>query len=342
MKTLLLTRHDIQKIFGIKEAIRVAEKTFRSFANGKTQMPEKSYLYLPKYRGDFRSMPAYVEDQNAVGVKWVNVHTDNFKQKLPTVMAMIILGDSKTGYPLAVMDGTYITNLRTGAAGAIAAKYLARKDSSVVALIGTGNQARTQLEGLRQSFKIKEIRVWSSDSKSDERFIKSCHSKSLNCHPERSEGSQNRRSFAVLRMTSVKECVQNADIIVTTTPSRKPLVHLAWVKRGAHINAIGADAKGKIELEPKILQNSKVIIDDWAQASHSGEINVAVSKGLITKRDIHATLGDIILGKKKGRTSESEITVFDSTGLSIQDIASAHFIYEHAQKKHLGKSIAFF
>lgn len=324
-RTLLLTRQDIQKVFGMKDAIRVAERTFRSFANSKTQMPEKSYLYLPEYKGDFRSMPAYVEDQSAVGVKWVNVHTNNFKQKLPTVMAMIILGDPKTGFPLVVMDGTYITNLRTGAAGAVAAKYLARKNSSVVALIGTGNQARTQLEGLRQVFKIKEIRVWSADVKSEFHFV-----------------SEFEKKFKMVRAGSVKDCVQSADIIVTTTPSRKALVQLAWIKKGAHINAIGADAKGKIELEPKILQHSKVVIDDWTQASHSGEINVAVSKGIIKKQDIHGSLGDIVIKKKKGRANNSEITVFDSTGLSIQDIACAQFIYRMALRQKIGESKIFF
>ena len=118
--TLLLSRRDIQKIFGMQDTISIVEKTFRSLARGKVQMPEKSYLYVNRFWGDFRSMPAFVEDQDAVGVKWVNVHTQNFKKKLPTVMAMVILGDVRTGYPIAVMDGTYLTNLRTGAAGGVA------------------------------------------------------------------------------------------------------------------------------------------------------------------------------------------------------------------------------
>ncbi len=327
MKTLLLTQKDIKKIFKMRNAISVVERTFRSFASGKTQMPEKSYVYLPKFRGDFRSMPAFVEDQHAVGVKWVNVHLNNFKKSLPTVMAMIVLGDVKTGYPIAVMDGTYLTNLRTGAAGAVAAKHLARKNSHTIALIGSGNQARTQLEGLNLLFKIRHVKVWSTDSSADEKLIKE---------------TAYRFPFTVEKSKSAEMCVKNADIVVTTTPSREPIIKLKWIAPGTHINAIGADAKGKEELEPAILTHSKLVVDDWVQASHGGEINVPVSKGIITKRDIYAELGSIIAGKRKGRANNSEITVFDSTGLSIHDIACAHAVYKQAVKRRIGDFKTFF
>ncbi len=324
--TLLLSKGEIQSIFGMRDAISIVEKTFRSFAQGKVQMPEKSYLYLNRFQGDFRSMPAYVEDQNAAGVKWVNVHTENFKKGLPTVMAMVVLGDVKTGYPIAILDGTYLTNLRTGAAGGVAAKYLARKNSSVVGLVGSGNQARTQLEALRLLFKIKSVKVWSSDFVSDFRLIQ----------------KYKRASFKVTRAKTIEECVSNSDIVATTTPSRKPIVKLSWIAKGTHINAIGADAKGKEELDPNILKHSKLVVDDWSQASHSGEINVPVSRGLISKRNIYASLGDIITRKKKGRTNFSEISVFDSTGLSIHDIACAHWIYKRALALKIGQWKRFF
>lgn len=327
MKTLLLTREEIEKLFKMRDAISVVERTFRSYALGKAKMPEKSYLYLPHYKGDFRSMPALVSDQDAVGVKWVNVHTENYKKSLPTVMGMIVLGDAKTGFPIAVMDGTYLTNLRTGAVGAVAAKYLAQKNSHTVALIGSGIQARTQLEGLNYLFRIRHVKVWSKDSASDQRFAKEM---------------SYRYKFTVERSKAAKACVENADIIVTTTPSREPIVKLKWLKPGVHINAIGADARGKEELEPEILTHSKLVVDDWKQASHSGEINVPVSQGIIKKWDVYATMGDIVAKKKKGRENSSEITVFDSTGLSIHDIACAHAVYKQALKRKIGDFKAFF
>jgi len=144
---------------------------------------------------------------------------------------------------------------------------------------------------------------------------------------------------AMTAAASVQECVAGADIIVTTTPSRKPLVRSSWVKDGAHLNAIGADAPGKEELDPTILKRARVVVDDLEQASHSGEINVPIAKGLFKLKDIYATLGEIIAGKKKGRTSPREVTVFDSTGLAIQDTAIASFIYKAALKKKLGRWI---
>jgi len=325
-QTLILTKSDIVKIFNMRDALAVAEQTFRSFGKGKVQMPEKTYLFINRHRGDFRAMPAYLEDLGAAGVKWVNVHTENYKKGLPTVMAIAILADARTGFPLAVMDGTYLTNLRTGAAGGIAAKYLARKNSHIAALIGSGNQAHTQLAALRLLFKIKQVNVWSSDPKSLKRFI----------------SSHRARGLVIKPCKTAQICVENADIVVTTTPSRRPVVKWSWLQPGTHINAIGADAKGKEELEPVILRRSKLVIDDWIQSSHGGEINVPVSKGIITRRDVDALLGDIVCGKKKGRTNSSEITVFDSTGLSIQDIASAHYIYKQALKRRVGKFISFF
>src|SRR3989338_3961545 len=140
---------------------------------------------------------------------------------------------------------------------------------------------------------------------------------------------------------TVRDCVQDADIVVTTTPSRKPLIRLEWLKRGTHINAIGADAKGKEELDPRILKKAKLVVDSRQQASHSGEINVPLRKGMISIKDIYADIGEVVSGKKLGRTSRRELTVFDSTGLAIQDAALAKVIYLKAVRNKIGKWIRF-
>ena len=226
-------------------------------------------------------------------------------------MALIILNAPKTGLPLAVLDGTYITNLRTGAAGGIAAKYLARKDSSRIALIGCGAQAQTQLMALNEILDIKTVFLYDCLKSQAEIFLKKTRYLGLE----------------MIVHNRVKDCVREADILVTTTPSRKPIINSEWIKKGTHINAIGADAKGKQELDPEILRKAKVVVDDITQACHSGEINVPLAKGIFKKAEIQANLGEIITGRKKGRTSADEITLFDSTGLAILDIAIADYVY---------------
>ncbi len=324
MKTLILNRKEIIKLVDVRQAIRSVEEAFRECARHKTQMPAKVYLDLAKYKGDFRAMPAYVAKSNACVLKWVNVHRDNPKKGLPTVMAVMILSDPKTGFPLAIMDGTYATGLRTAAAGAVAAKYLANKDSCCVGLLGCGVQARMQLTALRTMFKIKQVNVWGHKSAIVRNFLDDMQNKN--------EGMRG--------VTKPEECVGGADILVTTTPSRKPLVKRGWLKQGVHINAIGADAPGKQELDLDILKHARIIIDDWEQSSHGGEINVAVRRKIISKRNICANIGEIVLGIKNGRLKKKDITVFDSTGLAIQDAAVANLLYKVAVRKRAGKKVS--
>jgi alanine dehydrogenase len=322
-KTLILTNSQVQSLIAMPEVLRVTENTFMLYGKNLVQMPAKIYLHLDKCGGDFRAMPAYIAGMEACGLKWVNVHPKNRRFGLPAVMAIIILSDPKTGFPLCIMDATLITNLRTGAAGGIAAKYLARKDSSVVGLVGCGAQARTQLLALKELFKIKLVYVWGNKIEYCRKFLKDTKHFGLNIEIK----------------DKISDCVEEADIVVTTTPVRRPIVKSEWIKEGTHINAIGADAKGKEELGPELLKKAKIVVDDWQQASHSGEINVPIAKGIISKKDIYASLSEILIGKKKGRISQKEITIFDSTGLAIQDVAVADLVYKRALKKKIGKAI---
>lgn len=309
----------------IPEALKAVEEAFRYCGRGLTQMPAKIYLHLDKYEGDFRAMPAYIAGMEACGIKWVNVYPRNRRFNLPAVMALVILSDPKTGFPLCIMDATLLTNLRTGAAGGVAAKYLARKDSSVVAMVGCGAQARTQLASLKEFFKIRSVLVWGHKMQYAQTFIEDMHYLKLDMHP----------------VDTVRACVKDADIVVTATPVRRPIVRSAWIRPGTHINAIGADAKGKEELQLQLVKRAKVIVDDKKQALHSGEINVPFSKGLFLEKNIYATLGDIVAGKKKGRTNKNEVTIFDSTGLAVQDVAVANLIYHKALKMKIGRGIRF-
>ena len=313
MKTLILTRQDIEEILTPSAANDIVEKAFRAYGAGLVDMPPKSYLYFPK--GDLRSMPAYVHlnNLNAAGVKCVTVHPHNAEQNLPTVMAVVILNDPRTGFPLAVLDGTYLTGIRTGAAGAVAAKYLSREDSHVAGFVGCGAQARWQLACLMNVRSIHKIKIW--------QFF---GDRARAIHFQR--WAKATYSLETMLSNRIDDVTLDTDIVVTSTPSRTPLVKR--VSPGTHINAIGADAQGKQEIDPGILKKTKIVIDDWAQASHSGEINVPLSRRQISKKDIYAQLGDIVAGKKKARKSAEEITLFDSTGLAIQDISCAWVAYQ--------------
>ena len=327
MKTLILTGKDVERILTPRVVNETVEKAFRAYGLGSIDMPAKTYLYFPK--GDLRSMPAYIfgEGFNIAGVKCVNVHPQNASRRLPSVMAMIILNDPQTGFPLAVLDGTYLTGLRTGAAGAIAAKYLSREDAEVAGFVGCGAQARTQLACLLDIRKIRKIKIW--QFKGDKA-----------CAEEFERWAQKTFQLETLLSPRMDTVTLKSDIVVATTPSRVPLIKR--VSPGTHINAIGADAPGKEEVDPALLKEAKIVIDDWAQASHSGEINVPFRQKLIRKKDIYATLGDIAAGKKNGRTSDREITLFDSTGLAIQDISCAYVVYQALKSKRAIRSIKFF
>ncbi len=323
LTTLILDRKSVTALVDMKSAIRAVEKVFVQHGLGRTLMPPKIYLDLPQLGGDFRAMPAYAQGIGKCSLKWVNTHANNARHGFPSVMAIIILNDPKTGFPLSIMDATALTSIRTGAAGGVAAKYLASKNSQTVGLVGSGVQAKTQLLALREIFKIKSVKVWGKEAILAQNFVKD-----MRCPGE-----------IMSICSTVKECVGDCDIVVTTTPSRKPIVQSSWIKNGTHINAIGADAAGKQELDPLILKNAKVVVDDYRQASHSGEINVSVSKGYLSQKDIYAQLGEIVCGNKKGRSSAEQITVFDSTGLAIQDLAVADLVYRSALKQNVGQKL---
>ncbi len=308
MPTLLLNREAVSSLLEMKDVILAVEESFVAWTDGKASMPPKAYLVVDK--GDFRAMPAAIP--GAAGVKWVNVHTGNASLGLPTVMAVFILSDPETAYPLAVMDGTGITAYRTGATAAVASKYLARSDSHTFGLIGAGRQAETQILAHAQLFRLERVNVADRSEGAVERLVR--------CMPE----------FSV-RGVSREEAVAS-DIVSTLTPARSPVVRRQWVKAGTHINAVGADAEGKQELDPAILNDALVVVDDLRQAISGGEINVPVATGLFRTEDVYATLGEIITGSKPGRTDDSSITVFDSTGVAIEDIAVAKVVYEKAKR----------
>lgn len=324
--SLVLTGADIMQILTMDLALTAAREAFRAYGEGRVNMPPKSYLTLAL--GDFRAMygEIFLPDGHVCGLKWVNVHPGNPLRGLPTVMAKVVLNDPDTGLEWADMDGTFITNYRTGAAGGVAAEMLARTDSTKLGVIGAGEQARTQIAAIMKVRPIKEIII-------------------CDCATTRARRLQEETAalypVPVRLAADSRETALAADILVTATPSAAPVVMRDWVRPGTHINAIGADAAGKQELEPEILKAARIVVDDWAQASHSGEINVPLSKGEINAAMVYGSLGEVVAGKKPGRQSAEEITVFDSTGLIIQDLSLGFALFKKAQERGLGEEKEF-
>ena len=325
--TLLLTQRDIGRLIDMRTAIRIAREAFWAMARGEAVMPPKLYLPLPR-GNDFRAMPAFLQHPPACGVKWVNVHPHNSAHGLPTVMAVVIMNDPSTGVPLAIMDGLLITKLRTAAAAAVAAKVLARPNSRIIGLVGCGAQADVQLLALREVVPMASVRVWGRGVGEAKRFCQRMQ--------------RQLPDVKLVPCTDIRKTVQDADVIVTMTPSRRPLVKRSWVSPGTHINAIGADAPGKQELDPKILREALVVVDHRVQAVHGGELNVPVRRHQFDPRKIHATVGEILLGRKRGRRNTRELTVFDCTGLAIHDVALGAEIARRARRQGVGRRIALF
>lgn len=314
MKTLILTREDVGSVLTMEIAIPAVEAAFAAHGRGDVVMPPKLYLPLEKYRGDFRAMPSYMD--GSAGVKWINMHPENpARHGLPSVIGVYILSDPATALPLAVMDGTLLTSFRTGAAAAVASKYLAIKSPATVGFIGCGVQARALLKAHKTLYGGFRALMFDAVPSAAEAFAKE------------------RGGFP-----ASADQAASCDIVCTSTPSRAPVVFRSYIGISTHINAMGADAPGKQELDPRILADATVVLDDLAQASESGEVNVPLHAGTYRREQIHGTLGEIVAGKKPGRVG-TEITVFDSTGLAIQDLALARVVYGEARKRGLGVDV---
>lgn len=308
----------------MKETIDAVREAYIAFANDRVQMPPVMHLDVHKHNGEIDIKSGFVEDFELIGTKIASGYYDNHKLGLPPGVAVIVLLDLKTSMPLAIMDGSYITAYRTGAAGAVAASVLARKSSSNVGVIGAGTQGRMQILALKELFDLEEIRVWDIDNGMASRY-----------QAEMSD----MLGIEVKNFSNREDVVRGSDIVVTVTPSKKPLVEVDWIEKGMHINAIGADGPGKQEHDPAIVRLAdKVVVDSLSQCRRIGEIQHAIAQGLISDGDIHAEIGEILIGKKVGRESDDEITFFDSTGLAAQDIAAAYVVLRAAKEKKLGYS----
>ncbi|HWP46776.1 MAG TPA: ornithine cyclodeaminase family protein [Candidatus Limnocylindrales bacterium] len=317
-----LSQKDLKQLLRMEEVIEAVENAFREYGEGKYRMPVRFSLEIPELEGTLLLMPAFLGGSEVMGSKLVSVYPQNPQKGLPSVMALYILNDAKTGRPLAVMDGTYLTGIRTGAASAIASKYLARKSSTVLGIFGAGVQAEFQLWALKTSFPLKKVLVYSRTLARAEMFAKEMSRK---------------YQIPVEAMSRPEEVVKDSDILVTATTSKVPVFQGREVTPGTHINAIGAFTPQAREVDEDLVQAAKIVVDTYeGTQTEAGDLLIPIQMGLITLEDIYAELSELVMGQKAGRTNDQEITLFKSVGVAIEDAATAKLAYDRAVQLGVG------
>ncbi len=314
---LVLSRTEVEQLLNMDDTIRAMEEVFAASSRQEADSIGVLHIDASKFGGFWSVKPGYLMHKGYVGVKLGCGYPANATTGIPTTLAAVLLSDAKNGLPLAVLDGVYITGVRTGATGGVAAKYLARKDSSLVGVVGTGMQGRMQVLALKNLFRLKEVRAYDIDAGRLTSYVREM---------------QEKMGVQVKAATSPEAAVRGADIVITVTPSKTPYVRDGWIGDGTHVNAFGADSHGKQELDKAIYKRAKLVTDN---------VEVALEKELFERNDVHGELGELISGGKRGRESPNELTVFDSTGLGIQDVAAASLAFEKARKQGVGKWVKF-
>lgn len=328
MQTLLLNKADVGRLIPMHDVIETVEEAYKAFNSGQVNQPPYTCIHLPPPRGDIDFKISHNEANQIISMKTSSGGFVNNPAEygVPSGMGTVLLFDARTGALLCVMDGSLLTGLRTGAAGAVSVKALARKNAKVITSIGTGNQARMQIRAIREVMHIETIHAWDHHPESLAQY---------RADIEREFG------IPVVEAPTKQAAVERADILITTTRGKGSVVEAAWVQPGTHIVAIGTDTYGKQEFEPEIFRGAKIVNDSIAQCTEKGETWHPLNHHIIRRDDIHAELGEILLGHKPGRECDDEITIFDSTGMAIQDNTTAARIYRNALASQVGTAFEF-
>ncbi|MGB9812895.1 MAG: ornithine cyclodeaminase family protein [Thermovenabulum sp.] len=326
---LIISAEEMKKVLSMKEAIEAVKEAYKTLSEGKSIVPLRTNISVEKEKGQILFMPAYVGGVNFAGVKIVSVYPENIKKGLPSVPATMVLVDGETGIVNAIMDGTYLTRLRTGAASGVATEILSNKYAKKAIIFGTGGQAETQLWALLSVRDLEEVYVYDIDFNRAKDFAQKM--------------SQNFKNYGA-KITAVEnsdEVLPEVDIITTVTTSKKPVFNGNLIKKGVHINGIGAYTPEMQEIpEEAVLKADKIFVDSKeACLAEAGDLIIPLKKGTIGEEKITGEIGKVLTGELPGRTSENEITLFKSVGLAVQDVVTAAKIYEKALELGLGSKI---
>ncbi len=324
--TLLLTLADVKRLLPLEACIREVEEAFRLYATGKIPSPGVLGLHVPGGVFHIKTCVQNSDEPFFVAKTNANFPGNPGRTGLPAIQGILSLSNAENGRLLALMDAIEITILRTGAATAVAAKYLARPDARIASIIGCGNQGRVSLRALMKVRPLEKVFVFDIDETRAKKFA---------------AGLSRELQVTVLTVKDIGEAVRQSRICITCTPSNQPFLGPEHVMPGIFIAAVGADNERKQEIEPALLANSKVVVDILDQCAVMGELHHALEIGYMKKSDVHAELGQVIAGQKTGRTSEDEIIIFDSTGTALQDVAAAAFVYNRAVEADAGLKLDF-
>jgi ornithine cyclodeaminase len=327
MRTVILTESELRRAVQVdEEAVSAIEDVFSRLADGKVAMPPIMHLEVPEYNGDIDIKSAYVQGLESLAVKIGAGFFNNYRMGLPNSPAMMVVISTKTGMAEAILlDNAYLTDVRTGAAGAVAAKHLAPGHFTTAGQIGTGAQGRYQMAGLKTVRDFKRLLAYDVDQESLRTYVKEM-SAELNVE--------------VVACTDVESVIRQSSVVVTSTPARQPYLKADWLHPGLHITCMGADLPEKQELEADVLAKADVLTcDRKSQCFEMGELHHAISAGLISENADVIELGQITSGQRKGRSNENQITICDLTGTGAQDTAIAVLSLKKSQKLGLGRTI---
>jgi alanine dehydrogenase len=321
----LLTEEHVKSLLPLPELIAAMEAAVARFSAGEVLQPVRSVLTVGPTRAFFGLMPAYIERPARLGAKLVTVFNENHARGLPSHLATIVLLDADTGSLLSLMDGRYITEMRTAAVSAVSVRHLSRPDAGTVAILGSGVQARSHLEAYAEVRALEEVRVWSPKATSRDRFVAE-----MGGH----------RSLVIRAAESAEKAVRGADLVVLATSSASPVIDARWVSPGTHVVSVGACRPDQREIAPDLVSQGRLFVDSKAAAMvESGDIVLGIDEGRFGQSHVLGELGEVVLGRIGGRTSDNEITIFKSLGMAVEDVVSADLVYRRALETGAGTEL---
>jgi alanine dehydrogenase len=328
MKLRILSSTDVRRAVTMAGAIRAVKEAYVQLSAGQAVVPLRTPVPVKKREGVTLFMPAYLASSDALGAKIVSVFPGNLEHGLPTIHAVVVVVDAETGCPVAMMDGTYLTALRTGAASGVATDLLARPDARVVAVFGAGAQARTQLEAVCTVRAIEKVWVYDAVPEMAEAYAKEMVAKGRPIPPD------------VCVADSPAQAVREADVICTATTSSTPVFDDADLKAGVHVNGIGSYTPEMQEVPAETVARARVVVDSRsASLAEAGDLIIPLREGLIVEADIHGEIGEVAAGKIPARETDDEVTFFKSVGVAVQDVAVAELILRRAAELGLGVNV---
>ena len=327
MKILILSENDVRELLSMEECIAVMEKTLETTARGDAVNPLRTALRFPVGDGLLGMMPAYLASPKSAGIKIVTVMPGNHGTEFDSHQGTVVLFEVEHGCPLAVIEASSVTAIRTAAVSALATRLLAREDASKLAILGSGVQAASHLEAMRCVRDIESVTVWSRSNANAKRFA---------------DNESARYEVPVTPVSSVPDAVAGADIVCTATSAVEPILEGPWIAPGTHINAVGACLRSWRELDADAARRSRVYVDRRESADNeAGDLLIAKEEGVIGADHVVGEIGELLLGTVEGRSSHEDITLFESLGIGVEDLGTAHFLYEKAAKLGAGTPVEF-